>query len=67
MFWIKKKKQLSEITVDELGKIIEPGKPEEDFTIHDFIKLIQAGAMLLDKIIEYNKEEKGKNDSPKSL
>lgn len=59
MFWRKKKKQLSEISIDETGKIVEP-KDEEDFTIHDFINLLQAGALLIDKLIEFNKEEKRK-------
>jgi hypothetical protein len=66
--WFWKRRKLSKTLVNEIGQIVEPVKEiEDDFTIKDFIELLKAGAKIIDAIREYEKEEKKKGGSPKSL
>lgn len=60
-FLRKKRQQLSETVINIDGKIIEP-KEEEDFTLSDFINLLNAGAKLLDAWKEYEKEKRKNKD-----
>jgi len=65
MWW--KKKRLSKVEIDETGKIIEAYKDKEklenDFTIRDFIYLLREGRKLIEAMIEFEKENKDKNDN----
>jgi len=72
MFWknLFRRKNLSDTTIDETGKVIEP-KAEEEMRVNDWVDFLREGTKFIKALDEFldeeNKKKKKDNDSQNSI
>ena len=72
MFWknLFRRKKLSEVSLDETGKIIEP-KVEEEMTVDDWLQFLREGTKFIKALGEFldeeNKKKKKDDNSQNSI
>jgi len=73
MFWknLFRRKKLSEVSLDETGKIIEPKVEEEEMTVDDYLQFLREVTKFIKALGEFldeeDKKKKKDDDSQNSI